>query len=213
MNGFLGCVEADPAPGTAVRKWMADWLSTPPEKSSFEVKAAPFFYMASGESDPENRPAASDDAGLTVVYYGFIARDQLAESGSPEPKTNAEVAASLLRLYQAKGPEALAALNGRYVACVWNARNRSLELMDDIMGLKPIFLWQFNGDFCFASNAWALFCHPRFRKTINPLGLVDLLMFNHQQAQRTLFADLSVLPPGAVTTFQNGNPFSREEQA
>lgn len=210
MNSFVGGIEPSRGSGDPVRAWMTEWLRTNTAREAWHVEAAPFFYLASAESSDGRAPMARDEGGLTVLYYGFLARDQFAEAGVPEPTTPAEIAAALLRRYRQNGPDALVALNGRYVACAWDPATKSLHLMNDALGLKPVFLWQAQGEFYFSANLWALACHPKFRKAINPLGMVDLLMFNHQQMQRTLFADVSVLPPGGVTTFRDGALTSRQ---
>ncbi|MCK4374968.1 MAG: hypothetical protein KAX19_06545, partial [Candidatus Brocadiae bacterium] len=134
---------------------------------------------------------------------------QLAGTDSGEPRTDAEVAAALLRLYRERGADSLVGLNGRYTVCVWDSEENSLYLMNDILGLMPVFLWQKARSFAFGSNIWPIVCHPLFSKEIDPRGVVDLLLVSHQQANRTLLTDVSVLPPGSVTAIRGGKVTSR----
>jgi len=209
MHGFIGCVEQDARSAQAMADWMAEWIKLEPRKGAFQAGSAPFLYMGSTESDAGGSPTASGPDGLTLVYSGFVARDQLCDATGAEPQTDSEVAAALLTLYQSDGAEALAALNGRYVVAVHDAQVGELHLMNDAIGLKPVFVWQDGSSFAFASNVWAIVCHPRFRKEIDLRGMVDLLMLSHQQATRTLHKDVSVLAPGSVTTFSGSKLTSR----
>ncbi len=209
MHGFIGFAEEDTAHADPMRRWMEAWISTPPEKRRFEVRQGPFFFTASKEPSTKEDPVAFEDGGLVLGFNGFIAADQLADQDNPAPKTHDQIAAALLRRYRAKGAESLASLNGRYLAWVWNPAEHRLELMNDMLGLKPIFLWHRGTSFVFASNVWAIVCHPKFDKTIDRRGLADLLLLSHQQGERTLFEDVSILPPGSVTTWEAGKVSSR----
>lgn len=209
MHGFLGCIEEKPRAADEMSRWMAEWIRLEPKKQAFEIRRPPFLYVASTEPGSTASPMASDESGRVLAFRGFIAKDQLAEAGRSEPQADSEVAAALLGIYHDRGAEALAGLNGRYVACVWDPAKSRLELMNDILGLTPVFVWQRDGSFVFASNVWAIVCHPGFRKEIDPKGLMDLLLLNHQQGNRALLQDVSVLPPGSVTSFRDGKMTSR----
>jgi len=209
MHGFLGCIESDRACADAMLNWMKDWIHVRPEKRAIEIQRGPFHYLASAEPQSTDDPVADDHNGFVLAFTGFIATDQLRDAGGIEPQEHADIARALLRIYRERGPEAVACLNGRYTVCVWDPEKGSLELMNDVLGLMPIFLWQNDGSFAFSSNVWAIACHPRFRKRIDVRGMVDLLLLSHQQGNRTLFEGVSVLPPGSVTTVRDGNVSSR----
>jgi len=209
MHGFLGCIEDDDSGAQAMRRWMESWIGAGCPKRRFQVREGAFSFVGSSEPSAEADPVAHGGEGLVLGFSGFIARDQLAESGRAAPRDDAEVAAELLRRYRQGGAEALVALNGRYVAWVWDPKAGRLELMNDLLGLKPVFLWHGGKRFAFASNVWAIACHPRFRRGIDRRGMADLLLISHQQGSRTLFEEVSVLAPGSVTTWQGGRLWSR----
>ena len=209
MHGFLGCVKSERGATDAMFRWMAEWIGLEPAKRLIREDHPPFQYLASAEPGSEDKPTAAGEDGTVVLFAGFIARDQFAGVVRREPRNLAETARALLQLYQDGGAEALAALNGRYVACVWDPKTECLRLATDMLGMMPVFVWCRNGQFAFSSNVWPLASRPDFRKAIDPRGLVDLLLLSHQQANRTLFADVSVLPPGSVTTVKEGRVSSR----
>ncbi len=208
MHGFIGYIEDDPGAARAMGDWMRSWIALSAPQRALEWQDGPFTFLTSAEDGWDDEPTACAD-GLRLVFHGFIARDQLAEEGRPEPTTDAETAAALLRRYRDRGADSLAGLNGRYVICVWNAGARSIELMDDVLGLKPVFLWQDGDSFAFSSHVWPIVCPPRFRRDVDRIGVADLLLVSHQQEERTLFEHVSVLPAGTVTTFRDGRIESR----
>jgi hypothetical protein len=203
MHGSLGRVSVESDDLQRMRSWMKAWIATPPKKESFEVNSGQFAYLASCKQIGGDWPTASD-GDLLLVFSGFIAPDELAGEAAAPPQTASQTANALLQLYRRKGAEALAALNGRYVACVWNLTSKTLELMNDILGYRPTFLWREAGSFAFSSSVWALAVHTAFRKQIDPRGLVDLLLLGHQQGNRTLFEDVELLRPGGVTRVRDG---------
>lgn len=209
MHGFLGCIESDKAAADAMGGWMKKWIALRPEKRLVEVRRHPLLFVTSDEPGTTGAPVASGDDGLTVGFCGFIAHDQLEAADGSALTTDAEVAEALLARYRAEGGEALAALNGRYLAWAWRADSGRLELMNDALGFKPVFLWRKNAAVVFASNVWAIVRHPRFDGVVDARGLVDTLLLSHQQGGRTLFEDVSLLPPGSVTCIQDGKAVSR----
>jgi len=204
MRGFLGCVTGKVAGAEAMFRWMSDWIGIEPRKQTCGHQRAPFRYLASVEPDAEEGPVAVGEDGVILAFHGFLARDQFQEKGRAAPVTDYETAQVLLRFYREQGGRGLAGLNGRYVACVWDPGTATLELANDCLGYLPVFLWQRGSTFAFSSNVWALASHSDFEKAVDPRGLVDLLLLSHQQDDRTLFRDVSILPPGSTVTVRDG---------
>lgn len=204
MHGFIGCVEPDQGAVDRMLRWVRQWMDLAPGKAAYEIRRAPFVFTGSKEPGCTDTPVASDQRGLSLAFAGFIAKDQLWGPDGKEPPTDAQVADALLSLYRERGPEALAALNGRYVVAVWDPASGTLNLMNDALGLKPVFLWRQGDTFVFSSNVWAIACHPEFPKAIDPRGLADMLLLSCQQDNRTLHKDVCVLAPGGVTTVRDG---------
>jgi len=209
MHGFLGCLTEGQDEAAAPIQWMTDWIRIEPRKDAFEVRRPPFFFLGSNEPGSPGSPVASGQDGVVVSFAGFIAADQLADAEHAEPRTDSEVAAALLRAYRKGGADSLAGLNGRYVAAVWDPRTKSLALANDILGLKPVFLWSDSGTVLFSTSLWPIACHPRFKKVLDPRGVLDLLLFGHEQCERTLFEDVKILAPGSVALAREGRVTSR----
>lgn len=209
MHGFVGIIDGREKHVQPVVDWMNSWIAAGVPKRSFEVSRDAFRFVGSLETPDAPTPVAEGPDGLLVLFQGYLARDQFADQQHPEPDSDRAVAEALMRLYRRRGADALAALNGRYVAAAWNPAERRLELATDALGFFPVFVWSRQGIALFASNVWAIVSHPRFQKKVDARGLVELLMLSHQQGNRTLFEGVSLLPPGSVTTVIEGKASSR----
>jgi asparagine synthase (glutamine-hydrolysing) len=62
----------------------------------------------------------------------------------------------LINLYLEKGEEMITRLNGIFAFAIWDARDQTLLLARDALGVKPVYYTESNGKFAFASEIKAL---------------------------------------------------------
>ena len=111
-------------------------------------------------SERGRMPMKTPDGLFWIVYNGEIynyrdLRTKLRAAGhSFVSDTDTEV---LLRLYADEGPAMLSSLNGMFALAIWDARERSLFLARDRLGVKPLYYTTHQGSFFFASEQKALF--------------------------------------------------------
>lgn len=82
----------------------------------------------------------------------------------------------LLLSYIEWGPECVHKLNGIFAFGIWDERNQHLFLARDRMGVKPLFYYNANNTFIFASEIKALLAHPLIPAEIDEEGLCELFM-------------------------------------
>jgi asparagine synthase (glutamine-hydrolysing) len=99
------------------------------------------------------------------------------------------------------GADCLHRLNGDFAFAVWDRRDRELFLARDRFGVRPLFLAEFGGDLCFASEAKALFRHPSARRELDPLGLVEAFTIWSVLPDRSAFAGVRELAPAHYLRF------------
>ncbi|MFO8008367.1 MAG: asparagine synthase-related protein [Candidatus Brocadiia bacterium] len=204
MNGFAAAVDTDADAWAAVRRWMRAWIEAGVARDGSELEEGPFRFLGSLPAIGADPPVAKDAEGNVLVFSGYVAPDAIPARDLGTRCSEAEAARRLLDLYVEAGPDALAGLNGRYVAMLWEPQSGTLRLMNDALGMKPVLLWRAGHSLYVSSNLWAIAAHPHFEPVVEPQSVAEMLLVGHQQGNRMLFEGVSVLPPGSVTTFRDG---------
>ncbi|MFN7941369.1 MAG: asparagine synthase (glutamine-hydrolyzing) [Thermoanaerobaculia bacterium] len=159
---------------------------------------------------PGSRQPMIDEArGLVLAYNGEIynfreLRAELENLGERFTTTgDVEV---LLKAFAAWGEKSFARLAGMFALAIWSARDRTLWLARDAMGMKPLYLWRPPaGGITFASEARALAALPGFEARIRPESLREYLEFGYVFSEReTIFEGVEKLPPAEVVAIRDG---------
>jgi asparagine synthase (glutamine-hydrolysing) len=103
----------------------------------------------------------------------------------------------ILRLYLERGAECVHALNGDFAFAIHDARRGVLLLARDRMGVRPLHYARLpGGRIAFASEAKALLDVPGVTAEPDPVALDQIFTFWAPLPPRTMFRDISELPPG-----------------
>ncbi|MBI4536540.1 MAG: asparagine synthase (glutamine-hydrolyzing) [candidate division NC10 bacterium] len=154
------------------------------------------------------QPMTNEDGSLHIVFNGEIynhrdLRGDL-ESRGHLFRTRSDTEA-ILHLYEEAGEHCVETLRGMFAFAIWDAGRRRLFLARDRMGKKPLFYWQRDGLFLFASEIKALLCHPEAGGNIDWEAFHHYLAFGYTPADRSIFSDICKLPPGHRATFRQGS--------
>ena len=90
----------------------------------------------------------------------------------------------------------LAKLNGIFAFAIWDARDQSLFLARDAMGVKPLYYAQNDAGFLFASELKALTCHPQLDTTLDVEAILSHLTYLWCPAPHTMLESVRKLEPG-----------------
>jgi asparagine synthase (glutamine-hydrolysing) len=96
--------------------------------------------------------------------------------------------------YEEWGAACLDKFNGDFALAVWDRRRSEVFLARDRFGVRPLFLAEYDGDVCFASEAKALLRHPAARRELDAVGIVDTFTAWTTLPDRTAFAGIRELP-------------------
>ncbi|MEZ0228235.1 MAG: asparagine synthase (glutamine-hydrolyzing) [Planctomycetota bacterium] len=153
--------------------------------------------LSSAASQPMRDPAQAN----AVVYNGEIynfreLRGELEALGHAfRSASDTEV---LVHAYDEWGPSCVDRLNGMFAFAIWDGRRRTLFLARDRYGVKPLYWWQSERSFAFASEVKALLLHPAMSRAVCHEALDEYFAFQNIFTDRTLFAGVRLLPPGCV---------------
>lgn len=151
-----------------------------------------------------HQPMASPDGRFTIVFNGEIynyreLRSQLSgvrfQSGS-----DTEV---LLAAWEAWGEKCLEKLNGIFAFALWDRDEKSLRLVRDQIGVKPLYYFFDGKQLAFSSEMKALLPMLSERK-IDREALNAYFRLLYVPGEKTMVEGIKRLMPGHVALFQNG---------
>lgn len=102
----------------------------------------------------------------------------------------------VLKAFSQWGPDCVQQLNGMFAFAVWNASEKNLCLFRDRMGVKPLYYYNYNGVFAFASELKALHAGLHGRLEIDQTALGEFLHYGYISAPRSIYSHVCKLEPG-----------------
>src|SRR5712671_902366 len=128
------------------------------------------------------------------IYNHATLRESLEAKGHLyASRTDSE---TILHLYEERGLDFINEIEGDFAIALWDAERERLVLARDRAGVKPLYYYQHNGRFMFASEIKALLQHPAVTPEINEEALSHYLTFVTTPAPQTLFQGVHKIPAG-----------------
>lgn len=118
---------------------------------------------------------------------------------------------TLLYLVGLEGPEALARTAGIFGFGLWDARERSLTLARDPLGVKQVYFHDDGRRIIFASEIKALLVDPSVPRSVDHVAMNDYLHFHTPLFDRTFFEGIRQLRQGEFLRISPGRPPVRKQ--
>lgn len=153
------------------------------------------------------QPIYNETGRLAIVCNGEIynfpeLREELIAKGHTfSTNSDTEVA---LHLFEEEGVDMVHRLNGMYAIAIWDADRRSLFLVRDRIGIKPLYYWVGPDRLLFASEIKCLLEDPELPREIEPTALHNYLSLNYIPAPETIYRSVYKLPQGHYMKWQDG---------
>jgi asparagine synthase (glutamine-hydrolysing) len=96
---------------------------------------------------------------------------------------------------------ALGSFNGMFAFALWDVRDRTLCLVRDRLGVKPLHYGRVNGALVFASELQAISVYPDGTLSIDRDWLDRYLRGTRQRSEDTIYRGIRALRPGTYVTF------------
>ncbi|MDQ7786446.1 MAG: hypothetical protein RDU01_02455 [Thermodesulfovibrionales bacterium] len=94
-------------------------------------------------------------------------------------------------------------LIGTFIVITDEPRKHSITFVNDILGIRPLFLGRKNGRIVFGSDIWAMQSSGLCGGKIDYDSVSSWIAYGYNCTDGTLFSDLHRLPPGSVVLFQD----------
>lgn len=158
-----------------------------------------------------DQPMVDPRTGVAIVFNGEIynfkdLRGDLVSAGVEFSSTGDTE--TILQLYIHGGVEALAELRGMYAFALWDPRDRSLTVVRDPFGIKPLYLWKSGQAIAVASQIRALAAGLSAVEQ-DPEAVLEYAMFGHMPGERTPVRGVVAAAPGQIVQFRAGQPERR----
>lgn len=164
--------------------------------------------MSLGFVNTADQPATNEEQSLLAVLDGEVydyddQRRGLEAAGHVfHGDSHAEL---LLHGYEEKGQAFLAGLHGKFVAAIWDRRNRQVILANDRFGMRPLYYAKLRGRLLWASEVKALLADAAVCRQGHLRGIAQFFTFGQLLGEDTLLKGVRLLPAAGWLTYELGN--------
>ena len=153
------------------------------------------------------QPATDASEKIHIVWNGEIynyreLRSELEQRGVQcRDSSESEV---VINLYLEFGLDFINKLNGMFAIAIHDSRDKSLHLIRDRMGKKPLWISQLNdGTLFFASEVRALML-ARPDRTLRTDMVAEVMQYGYINAPHSAFNEITQVPPASVLSWHEG---------
>jgi len=209
MPGIFGFVDRKfPQGGEEILKRMASALDADPVASVdlYQEDDIGIGRSNLGCINPEKQPLWNEARTACIVMEGELydsqgLRDDLIGRGVHFVQNNDPEL--ILHLYQEYGLDFITRLNGNFILAIWEPLNHKLSIINDRLGLFPLYYSHHDGGLIFATGVRCLLCDPTLSHRVDPTAIAEFLTFDHVLHDRTLLQSVRLMPQGSVITFDH----------
>ena len=150
-------------------------------------------------TDKGVQPMGNEDGTLWISFNGEIynylsLREELEALGHRfQSKTDTEV---ILHGYEQWGRKVLDRLRGMFAFGLWDDARQILFLARDRFGIKPLYYFEDEERFVFASEIKGIVTDPSIPRDLDLLSVGDFFVYRFIPTPRTIWQKVCKLPPG-----------------
>jgi asparagine synthase (glutamine-hydrolysing) len=154
------------------------------------------------------QPVSNEAGSVELVFNGEIynfmeLRNILISKGHRfRSKGDAEV---LVHLYEEFGIDFVQKISGMFSIAIWDSRDKSLILIRDRMGKKP--LWysiKADGSLFFGSEVKGLI-RAGIAPSLRPAAISEVLSFGYVNSPQSAYNEIKQLPPASIGVWRDGS--------
>jgi len=168
-------------------------------------------------SDAGAQPMTSASGRFVIVFNGEIynhieLRKRLESDGEAPPWRGHSDTEVLLACIEAWGlKSAVREFAGMFAFALWDTREKTLALVRDRAGVKPLYFSLTANSLLFASELKALDPHPDFDRRIDPAAADLYAQYRYVPAPRSIYRGVEKLMPGSMLTISGAGRIDRTQ--
>ena len=144
-----------------------------------------------------HQPMQDASQELELIFngeiYNFLEVQPLINDYPFKTKSDSEV---ILASYKKWGADCVHQFNGMFAFAIWDKKKEELFIARDRLGIKPLYYYQKDNVFLFASEVRALLATGLVPRKINQHALADYFTYQTVHAPQTLIEGVQMLMPG-----------------
>ena len=168
-------------------------------------------------SEAGNQPMFSKDKRYVIIYNGEVYNFQeIANELNSDPSrerinfSSSSDTEVILEAFARWGPSCVEKLNGMFALAVYDLQEKTLHIVRDRMGIKPLFYFWNGKDLAFASELKSLLTCAAIPRTLNRKAIAPFLNLGFIPAPQTIYESIYKLDAGSVLHIdKNGMRISR----
>lgn len=151
-----------------------------------------------------HEPMSNTDETLWITFNGEIynfkeLRRELEQQGCKfKSQTDTEV---ILQLFEREGVECIKRLNGMFAFAILDRKQKKVVIARDHFGIKPLYYYQSQGKFVFASEIKGILASGIYSPEINWQAFYDYFTYLYVPCPDTMFSGVKQLPPAHFLKF------------
>jgi asparagine synthase (glutamine-hydrolysing) len=158
-------------------------------------------------SEAANQPMYSASGRYVIVFNGEVYNFQeIKEQLGIATRTTSDTEI-ILEAFAKKGPECINLFNGMFAIAIYDKQEKSLHLLRDRLGVKPLYFFNHEGNFAFGSEIKSLmqttFVKSRV-KVYNP-SIYTFLYAGYIPEPFTIYDKIQRLPAGSYAVIKNSS--------
>jgi len=160
-----------------------------------------------------DQPMVDDETGVVIIFNGEVynfreLRAALIIAGKKfKSKTDTEV---ILHLYNCHGRSMLGMLDGMFSIAIWDPQKQSLLLARDGLGIKPLYFFESDDGFAFASEIKSIKCFTAVNG-VDCLAIKNYLTYQWCPGEQTAFHGVKKVGPGELLEISKGRINERRQ--
>lgn len=164
-------------------------------------------------SDAGAQPMVSADGRWVICYNGEIYNSDDIRCGPALQSTSwrgHSDTETILESVAQRGLDAtLNDINGMFAIALWDRKDKTLHLIRDRLGIKPLFVARRAEQVYFASELKSLHASEALTFEIDPSSVTSFLRFGYVPAPHSIYRGVEKLMPGEILTISPGGKCDR----
>lgn len=168
---------------------------------AIEKKSLPNLAVGGAHLAVLNTHIGYESERALVFAHGYVVPPRVKPRLDGKPVDDAQYVHDL---YLKLGESFVDKLNGIFAIAIWDRQEQKLLLINDHLGLYPLYYTSINDTLLFASEVKALLVHPQVKQEIDERAVACFFSFAHLLDDHTFLRHIRLLPPATLLTWRRG---------